>query len=1307
MNNTWIRGTARVMVLVGWLAGTVDAAVPPATRPLVLNGGFEEDDFNTRGERMGCPVRPRVTYGQSDGIPDRWEFAAERVREAHSGRYAAKLTPSGKNKLNHSFIYAAQTGESVLPPIRFAAWIKGSGANDAVAVSLKLTVAEPDAKTGQGKAVAVLEVKKLLPAPARWAEVEFAVTSEEVVAALKDRTQPVGLITGSLTLQAGDGSQAVVVDDVELLCPVTPAPYTLVPNPGFEALDGTDYPRQWSQPRKSLRYVGSNYYVWRDWFHFLGVPRGTTEIDRLVVAAGASSLRLAVPPGDDRYIETADIVLNQAQPQRMVLQFDYQSHLLANLLVQVVDDQGHEVYVRNIVAGTTAGWTTFHAEFLPRKTGVKAGAGSIAAGADVYGATGDALALKGCQVRIGVKGVNGSAMDDINEWVNVNHAGVLWLDNVVLAETAATARELKARGARTYPLTDRAPAVTVASIDLGERLYGENIATVRLANRSGKPVNGTITMTVSGPYRESDPQKAGYAMGATGQDQADTGAGPLAEQVIKVAYAVPPQGGQTLEFPYTISRLLKDWRSEYRVRLDLGKGRSTTLPFGTWSQQALVEVEKCYPFPNETPQPVFMNIGVARQTLERVQKVRLTLHRVRDDGQVGLKEIPDFGRVMQRFNLAPLPEVFEGDNSNFLLTDIAIDALPVHPQTRPVRDHYVAVTGLDAAGKAVFQARSPAFGRMEVHTEKLDPIREVRIHPDNYLMLNGKPFFSRGHIWMQQNFGPSPFARQNTDWKTAGFNNKAGVQSPFADSSSDRYGLGMDEVWAKHHTYIGSQMIAPQGPMTDAIRADLQKWLGKPYIVGLHFIPWEGGPAGPADVSVQYAKQIKEIIKPRALWVSSGWYAPGVNGRLYPAQIEHDWFMPENNAYFQPSQLDREVLPLKQRRGEPCVLGTYPNVFNDTPYAVQRFEHWTEIIRGHTGYMQIGKPGDPSLMRGLNGEFRFIESFLFSQEPAPAVTAAPRVEHLVRANDRGVYILASNAGPIIGGDWEWNAELRDQGQAAHTGTAFWSRLHDYLQDYHTHFYHGDQPVTLRKTDTIAQYVFIPKGARVDALMLMARGNAEWRYHAVWGKFDHAAFTDSGVRLWMAKDMHQMSWGTTGIGFCGPEGHDIKNPELLKHTFTADQFHRLGDLPAAGQWVRLEVPVGELGLDGMLLDGLGFVSKGSKVWWERTLLVRDGAETVLCDGSVGIPPSQLSQVRFSVAGLKAGTRVKVCFEERDIVAGDGYFEDDLSGEPGYRNLWVGLYGDKIGETGYYGDGVFYNYNWGKVAARLYEISKSPE
>ena len=49
-----------------------------------------------------------------------------------------------------------------------------------------------------------------------------------------------------------------------------------------------------------------------------------------------------------------------------------------------------------------------------------------------------------------------------------------------------------------------------------------------------------------------------------------------------------------------------------------------------------------------------------------------------------------------------------------------------------------------------------------------------------------------------------------------------------------------------------------------------------------------------------------------------------------------------------------------------------------------------------------------------------------------------------------------------------------------------------------------------------------------------------------------------------------------------------------------------------------------------------------------------------------------------------------------------YEDelDLALPPGL----VGIYGDKLGETGYYGDGVMYNYNFGKVAARLYELPK---
>jgi hypothetical protein len=209
------------------------------------------------------------------------------------------------------------------------------------------------------------------------------------------------------------------------------------------------------------------------------------------------------------------------------------------------------------------------------------------------------------------------------------------------------------------------------------------------------------------------------------------------------------------------------------------------------------------------------------------------------------------------------------------------------------------------------------------------------------------------------------------------------------------------------------------------------------------------------------------------------------------------------------------------------------------------------------------------------------------------------------------------------------------------------------------------------------------------------------YQAVWGDWHHQQFTDSGVRLWLGKDMHNMFWGT--VGFCGPEGGDPQHPNLLKHVYTEDQFHKLGAAPEKGKWVRLEAPIESFGLSaGQVLDGFGYMSKGDRVWWERTLLVRDGKEVPLMDGAVGVPLDQLRKVRFNVPGLKKGTKIQVVFDEREIVAEDGYFEDDLSGAPGYENLWVGIYGDKLGEQGYYGDGVFYNYNFGRVATRLYEI-----
>ena len=1269
------------------IAQTTAQAPPVKEEPgfgfnLLTNSGFEGDWYNSRPEIMSCPAEPRVQFGQCDGIVDGWKSAAEcqRTRDAYSGQYALTI-PAGKTLSQDQVGYGLMTKDaSRAAPLRVSAWVKGG------AGSAEVVLSSSDPAVGE-----ITKKSQPFAAAAGWTKVTMDVPAAEVEAALKAKATPAGSVSAALNVSATGG--AVAIDDVRLERPYLPSPYSLVPNPGFEAIDAQGAPSGWSRARKSLRHVGATwYYIWRKWYHPLGVPRGANEVDNLVVAAGKRSFRMNVPPGDEKYIETAAIALNQTAPRRMAIRFDYNSYMLANLIVQVVDEQGQEVLFDVVQPGTTGGWHSYQRMFVPAP--VKAN--DTPGGAGVANVAGASVALKNCRVRIGVRGVNGSNQDDINEWVNVNHAGVLWFDNIALTEVDSTSAEMTARGAKTYNLEQEAAPLVVESIDLGERLYGQNRATMTVLNTGKSAMADGVTMTVSGPYREDDPQKAGYAMGMPAQQVLLPQPKKAPDQTQNATFQVKPGQRTTMELPYTISTLTEDWRSEYRVKIALpAQKQATDMTFGTWSQQVLVEVLKVYSYPDETEQTVSLNIGVARDTLARTQSVKVQALRAADDQVVLTHDISNFPQAAATFNLTPLPAGWQGDDTNFHQVNLNISKLPVHPQTQPVRDHYIRVQGLDTAGKETFRGISPRFGRMEVHTEKLDPIQNVEMSKDNYLVINGKPFFNRGHLQMQQNFGPSPFSHQPMDFKKTGFNTAGNGQAAMEAQKS------LESVWDQQNLYWFTRKIEGKPPMTEATKEYIKKQVSHPGVIGLNYVTWEGEPEGGTDEErLQYVRDIKAVANGHPLWLSAGWYSPTVNGIVFPDYLAHDIFSPENNSYFQPSQIDREVLTKKMARGEAAVLNTFPNVFNDMPWEVQRFEHWTELIRHHTGYTIIGITGDPTLFRGMNGEMRFIESFLFSKDKAPAVTAAPNVEHMVRSNAGKTYIMATNSGPTIGGDWKWNTQLKDKGVASHTGDALWSRYHPFMKDYHNHFYKADRPVAVRKGDKIAQYVFIPNDAKVESLALSPRGNGDWNYHAVWGKWDHKQFTDSGARMWLGKDTHQMFWGT--IGFAGPEGANPQHPKLLKYIFTESQFHKLGALPAPGKWVRLEVPVETLGLDGQVIDGFNFLSKGDNVWWERTLLVRDAKEITLCDGSVGINPAQLKSVRFNVPGLKAGAKVKVVFDEREIVAKDGYFEDDLTGKPGYQNVWAGIYGDKIGESGYYGDGVFYNYNFGRIAARLYEM-----
>jgi hypothetical protein len=173
--------------------------------------------------------------------------------------------------------------------------------------------------------------------------------------------------------------------------------------------------------------------------------------------------------------------------------------------------------------------------------------------------------------------------------------------------------------------------------------------------------------------------------------------------------------------------------------------------------------------------------------------------------------------------------------------------------------------------------------------------------------------------------------------------------------------------------------------------------------------------------------------------------------------------------------------------------------------------------------------------------------------------------------------------------------------------------------------------------------------------------------------------------------------------------------VTENTYKAEHFSRVGNLPEAGTWMKLEIPAEELGLVGRKVDGFFYASKNGRALWDHTVLVRNGQEIQLySDDAMGIPPEQLQDVTVSVPDLPDGTEVRVLFEERSLTVQDGQFTDNFEGLLAYGRAWGGLEGDNFcfmpGRSQHdfrellsiMPSGYGYDYNEGKAAVHIYEI-----
>jgi hypothetical protein len=138
-------------------------------------------------------------------------------------------------------------------------------------------------------------------------------------------------------------------------------------------------------------------------------------------------------------------------------------------------------------------------------------------------------------------------------------------------------------------------------------------------------------------------------------------------------------------------------------------------------------------------------------------------------------------------------------------------------------------------------------------------------------------------------------------------------------------------------------------------------------------------------------------------------------------------------------------------------------------------------------------------------------------------------------------------------NWNW---IGSNPSPVSGGLAHQSNVYGGLHQHY--FLWATNTLAANAGDTLIAYVYLDPANPPSEVMLQWCSNQEgWNHRAYWGA-------------------NQLPWGTDGTG--------------------SRRF--MGALPAAGQWVRLEVPAAQVGLEGKTLHGMAFSLYGGRAAWDR-------------------------------------------------------------------------------------------------------------
>jgi hypothetical protein len=261
-----------------------------------------------------------------------------------------------------------------------------------------------------------------------------------------------------------------------------------------------------------------------------------------------------------------------------------------------------------------------------------------------------------------------------------------------------------------------------------------------------------------------------------------------------------------------------------------------------------------------------------------------------------------------------------------------------------------------------------------------------------------------------------------------------------------------------------------------------------------------------------------------------------------------------------------DVFTLQDNYNSPIepTLGTMFNLYGITDFTVQYLDNstgsWTNVPNGGVfsnrnvwRQFSFAAPVTTTAIRiyitgALNSYSRIVEVEAWGRDAAANPAETIWVDDNVPA---GSTVASYNE------TWNWISSNPTplSGMLAHQSLF-------YPNDIHQHYFsNASSQLTINAGDTLTAWVYLDPAAPPQQVML------QW-FDAV-GGWEHRAY-------WMASANSIIPWGAEG---------------------TASRRY-LGTLPPSGQWVKLEVPAAQVGLEDVTISGMAFTLYGGAATWDR-------------------------------------------------------------------------------------------------------------